>query len=178
MLRITAVLVVLLLLGLIALYVLEFRWFDRTIGMRNLALYAMAIGVLLGVALGRRFSPQGRNTVEKVQLYVFFIFICTLFAPLAASLSNRLLSLSAPRLEHITFFEEQAFYSDRYGLIKGERVEPDGYYTFFYYHGRLRRIKSEQPLLPGRERGETAELRIKRGLWGYDVVVVEVREGE
>lgn len=176
MLRITAVLVVLLLLGLIALYVSEFHWFDRTIGMRRLALYAMAIGVLLGTALGRRFSPQGRNTVEKVQLYVFFIFICTLFAPLAASLSNRLLSPYPPRLEQVTFFEEQAFFSGRYGLIKGEKVEPDGYYTFFYYHGRLRRVKSKQPLLSGRERGETVGLTIRRGLWGYDVVREGVRE--
>ena len=171
MFRITALLIVLLAIGLIALYVLEFSWFDRTIGMRSLGLYAMAFGAIAGTGLGWRFSKQSRNTVETVQLYVFFIVLCTLFSPFFASLSNRLLSPAAPRPKQVEFFEEQAFLSDRYGLIKGEKAKPSGYYTFFYYRGRLRRVKSREPLLPGRKRGETVTLYMKPGLWGFEVVL-------
>ena len=170
-LRLTALLAVLALIGLIALYVLEFRWFDRTIGMRSLALYAVAIGALAGAGLGRHFSRQGRNTVEKIQLYLFFIVLCTLFAPFFASLSNRLLSPYPSRPESVEFFEQQAYLPSPYGIVKGQKAEPAEYYTFFYYKGRLRRIKSKHPILSGLERGQTAELSMKRGLWGYTVVV-------
>lgn len=170
MLRFTSILIVLSLLCLITLYVLEFRWFDRTAGMRTLALYAMAAGALAGAALGRHFATQAGNTVEKVQLYVFFIVICSLFAPLFASLSNRLLSFSASRQEQVQFFQEQPYYASRSGPIKGEKVRPTGYYTFFYYRGQLRRIKSGRPLFPDAKRGETVILPMKRGLWGFDVI--------
>ncbi|MCB9293525.1 MAG: hypothetical protein H6559_10445 [Lewinellaceae bacterium] len=65
MLRFKALLIVLLVIGLIALYVLEFRWFDRTIGMRRLALYGMSIGALLGAALVLAFQPAGREYDRK-----------------------------------------------------------------------------------------------------------------
>ncbi|MCO6492768.1 MAG: hypothetical protein J5I98_30395 [Phaeodactylibacter sp.] len=171
MLRFKALLIVLLVIGLIALYVLEFRWFDRTLGMRSLALYGMSAGALLGVALAWHFSRQAGNTIEKVQLYLFFVVFCTLFAPFFASVSNRLLGFSAPRAKPVEFFEEQAFFSDRFGLIEGQKVAPAGYYTFFYYQGQLRRVKSNYPLLPERQRGEQAELLMKKGLWGFEVVV-------
>ena len=169
--RVAAFFLVLPLIGVIALYVLEFRWFDRTIDMRSLALYALAIGAAAGTTLGWRLSRQGRNSVEKVQLYIFCIVTCTLFAPFLASLSNRLLSPYPARPRPVEFFDEQAYLSDRFGLTKGEQIEPSGYYTFFYYQGRLRRVKSRKPLLPGTEKGEMAELYMKRGLWGFEVVL-------
>lgn len=172
MFRLTALAIVMSVIGLIALYVLEFRWFDRTIGMRGLALYAMGAGALLGTALAWRFSRKARNTVEKAQLYIFFILFCTLFAPFFASVSNRLFSPYPPRPEPVEFFEQRAYLSGRFGLIREEEGRPTGYYTFFYYRGKLRRAKSEQPILPPEvERGQTVELLMKRGLWGYDVVV-------
>ncbi|MCO6476271.1 MAG: hypothetical protein J5I94_06605 [Phaeodactylibacter sp.] len=170
--RFTALLIVLSVIGLIAFYVLEFRWFDRTLDMRSLALYAMGAGALLGTALARRFSRRSQNLVEKVQLYVFFIIFCSLFAPFFASLSNRLLSPHAPRSEPAEFFEQRAYIAGRFGLIKEEEIKPTGYYTFFYYEGQLRRVKSKLPLLPlDMKRGQSVELLMQKGLWGYDVVV-------
>ncbi len=170
--RFTALLIVLSVVGLIALYVLEFRWFDRTLNMRSLALYAMGAGALLGAALAWRFSRQAQSLVERVQLYVFFIVFCTLFAPFFASLSNRLLSPHGIHPRAVEFFEQRAYLADRFGLTKEEEIEPTGYYTFFYYEGQLRRVKSKLPLLPLEiKRGQRVELLMKKGLWGYDVVV-------
>ncbi len=160
----------LLFIVLVILYVLEFPWFDRTINARTMTFFALAIGIILGLGLGWAYRGQARDKTEKVQLYVFFVFICGLFAPLAASLGNRLLSPYPPRAETVEFIEEKQYFSEPFGLLKGEKPKPDGYLSFFYYEGELRRVKNETPLFSGRNRGEEAQIMMRRGLWGFDIV--------
>ena len=157
----------------VVLYALEFSWFDRTLDVRRLVLWSMAIGALPGLALAWRFRQSAKDLTEKVQLYVFFMIICVIFAPLAGSLSNRLLSPYPVRTQAVMVMEEQASKSEPFGLIVGEKPEITGYFSFFYYEGKLRRIKNKTPLFSGRQRGETAMLRMQKGLWGLEVVMKE-----
>lgn len=157
--------------GLIVLYVLEFSWFDRTMGVQRLVMWSMAVGLIVGLALGWRYRNTTENLTEKIQVYVFFTVMCTIFAPLAGSLSNRLLSPYPIYEQEAMFIEERPYLSEPLGFIQQERPKPTGYYTFFYYNGKLRRIKNEDATFPGLQRGETIVLRMRKGLWGPEVVM-------
>lgn len=157
-------------LGLITIYAMEFSWFDRTLGVRRLVFWSMAAGALAGLVLGWRFRQTADSLTEKIQLFVFFTIICMIFAPLTGSLSNRLLSPHPLRDQPVTVAEEQPFLSEPYGLIKGEKPKTSGYYTFFYYDGKLRRIKNREAVFSGLQRGDTGMLRMRKGLWGPEVV--------
>ena len=159
------------LVGLIALYVLEFDWFNRTFHAKTLVLVSIIAGALLGLGLGYRFREKGEDLTGRVQIYVFFTVLCALFMPLFASLSNRLLSPYPEREVPVEFIGEEGYYANRFGLVKGEMPEPTGYYLFFYHEGELHRITNDRPLFPDQERGDTVRLNMRKGLWGVRYVL-------
>lgn len=159
-----------LIIFLIVLYVFEFSHFNRTLNARRLVVGSLLVGVILGVILGRRFQDSGEDMTEKIQIYVFFIFICGLFMPLFGSLANRLLSFSAATPVPVEFVEEKPFYSSLYGMLRGERARTTGYYLFFYKDQRLHRIENKQPMFPNAQQGDTVAVPVKRGLFGVEFV--------
>lgn len=162
--------VVLLLLGGVVLYALEFRYFNLTLQVRSLVLWSVAAGVVLGAFLGYRYQRKTREQVEKIQIYAFFILLSAVFMPLLGSLSNRLLSLSEIAPVPVEFLQEEARYADRFGITKGDTVRPNEYFLFFYKDGDIHRIKTTTPEFSGKERGDTILLPIRKGLWGYEIV--------
>ncbi|HMQ48070.1 MAG TPA: hypothetical protein PKA00_11920 [Saprospiraceae bacterium] len=161
--------------GLIVLYVFEFRWFDRTIQFSQLVGWSLGVGAIIGILLGRYFSQNETDLTDKIRLFLFCFFPCVLFAPFVASWSNRVAFWQESRTEPVVFVQAQAYYASRSGPLKGEKIKPSGWAYFFYYRGKLRRIKSkEQWAIPAQmNRGDTLLLNMKRGLWGFDVVRFE-----
>lgn len=159
-------------IGLIVLYALEFRWFDRTIQFSHLAGWSIAIGALPGTILGVYFSRKESDITDSVRVFLFCLFPCVFFAPLMGSWSNRLAGWQEGRAEPVVFAQAQAYYASRSGPIKGEKVKPSGWAYFFYYREKLRRIKHKQEWrIPAQtNRGDTLFLNMRKGLWGYDVV--------
>ena len=168
--RITGLIATALILGLVVLYVLEFRYFNRTLGFGRLLWWSLPVGAAVGAALGYRFRKQGGDRLERVQLYVLFIVLCTLFAPLFASLSNRLLSPRAARSVSVEFAGVEPRFSSRFGVMEEEKPAANQFYLFFYYDGQLHRIRTDSLRFPEAERGDTVQLMLKRGLWGKEVV--------
>lgn len=162
--------IVLAVLGVIALYALEFRYFNRTLHAAALVGWSLLAGALLGALLGYRFRHRAEDQVERVQIYVFFIVLTALFAPLFASLSNRILAPEEPRQVPVEFVKEEGRYANRFGIPEQDSVQADHYFLFFYRDGGIFRIKSETPLFPDKERGDTISIPLQRGLWGYEVV--------
>jgi hypothetical protein len=161
----------LLMLGLIVVYVFEFYFFQRTFSLSKLLLPGALAGVLTGVALGWRFSRTAEDAVDRIQIYLFWTFLATVFFPLLTSLGNRLLSPHPAAWESVAFFEQKPYVSDRFGIMKGQEVKPSGYYLFFFRNGELERIDNVHPLAPAPERGDTILIPVRKGLFGVEWVV-------
>jgi len=158
------------LLGLIVLYVFEFEWFRRTINFPLLAKLSLVGGLLTGLAWGQKYAKQEFGLTEKIQVYVYFCAMCMVFSPLAASLANRLIPLHPVREVTVDYVSQEAYYSSRVGLLKGETLKPTGYHLRFYYRQKIRTIDSPNPFPLQLKRGEEIPLRIRTGLLGFEVV--------
>ena len=160
--------IALLFIGLVVLYVFELPYFHNTFSAINLVLWSLCLGLILGAFLAHRFSDSAQDLTEMIQIYVFFIVMCMIFMPLFGSLSNRLLDDERVELREVEFVDEVPFYSSRYGVLKGEQLEPTGYYCFFYHEAHLERIKSDRALFFEKKRGDNVEIFIKKGFWGFE----------
>ena len=162
-------------IGLVVVYALEIYYFKRTFNPAALFIGGGALGLVLGLLVGRRFSTTAEDAVERIQVYLFFTALAVIFTPLLASLSNRWLSPHAPRAEQVIFFEEKPYRQERFGLLfwASPSDKPRGYYVFFMRDGKLERIDNRAPLRPAPQRGDTMEILVRKGLWGVDWVVGE-----
>ncbi len=158
------------LLSLIVLYAFEFDWFERTINFPVLAGRSLLAGLLAGLAWGRPYAREQFGLTEKIQIYVYFCVMCMVFSPLAASLSNRLISFAEVRKVTVDYVSQEARYVSRVGMLKGEAAKPTGYYLSFYYKQKIRTIDNPNPFPLDLDRGDETQLRMQRGLWGFDVV--------
>ncbi len=160
-----------LLLAMVVLYALEFKYFHLTFNLQGLILKGVVVGLIVGVELGWWFRRHAEDLTERIQLYVFFIVLSMVFMPLLVSLSNRFVTLKPSASINVDYVGTEAFYSDRFGLIKGQKVEPTGYYLFFYYNNRLQRIELKAPIFKDSVRGATITLPVWQGIWGHQVIL-------
>lgn len=167
--QVTAMVVTVFFIGLLWLYVREFRIFSNTIGVKGLVWGALCAG-LLGAAgilycFRARFQPLNRHLTELALLAVLSVF----FAPLFASWLNRAFG---HRLEQsFEFVAERAYLASGYGILKGETLKPTGYYLDVRQNGRLYRFQyKSQAYFPLTRPGESVLLPLKKGLFGVRVV--------
>ncbi len=165
-----AVLAVVLFFLFIIVYANEFEYFNRTINARQLVIPAVIVGLCLGVIAGWYYQRRQTDPVVRLQIVMACLFAGLIAAPLAGSLSNRLLSPHPTRFQEVDFVKEQPFYSSRFGVLKGESQMPTGYYLFFYYKDKLRRISLDQSFFEATEEGEPILVPFKKGLWGIELV--------
>jgi uncharacterized membrane protein YjfL (UPF0719 family) len=151
-------------------YVREFDHFNLTIKARSLVIPALIIGGTLGLGLGLYLQRRYQDAVVRLQIVMACMFGLLIVSPLFASLSNRLLSWKKVKYEEVEFVREQAYYSSRFGAIRGESQMPTGYYLFFYYEGRLIRLSLDNSFFKTTEEGEQILIPVKRGLWGIDFI--------
>ncbi len=158
--------------GLLWLYVREFPVFSNTIGLRpllvgSITVAALGAGALL-YALRERFSPWRRHVPETALIVSGFL----LFAPLFGSLFNRL--AGRPAYEPFTFVAEIPYLASRYGVLKGEHIQPTGYHlTVRSESGQTHRFRyRQQAYYPITKPGESILLPVRKGLFGVRVVTL------
>ncbi len=160
------ILIVLLMIGLIVLYVLEFPAIRNTFKPGRLIWGAVIIGAVIGLVVGWFFQRTLFELVDKLRSFAFFIFVFAFFAPLFASWSNRFLSPYAIEERSCELIAKKAFYSERFGFMKGEKPKPAGYYIFVYDGKEIQRIVSRDGRFLSFSEGDTLKLPVKKGLWG------------
>ncbi|MFK7935056.1 MAG: hypothetical protein AB8G22_16210 [Saprospiraceae bacterium] len=160
------------LLLLIVLYVFEFPYFSNTFGVKKLVVLSLFVGAGLGAVIGYFFRKEAEDLTEQVQLYVFFIILTMIFMPLLGSLSNRLLSFQEVAAEQVEFAEIEPFFTDRFGILKGEKVKPNAFHTFFYRFDALSYIRTKTNIFPDARRGDLININTRKGFWGFDYAVL------
>lgn len=160
---------VLVFIGLILLYVREFAVFYNTIGVQRLVAGSFVVGALaaggLAYALRRRLTPWGKHVPEVLLIAVFTL----LFAPLFGSLLNR---TGAPVTnQSFDFFSEKPYLASSYGLLKGEKIKPTGYFLEVREGERLMRFKyKRQAYYPNTQPGDPILLPVQKGWFGFRVM--------
>ncbi|MBV6439181.1 MAG: hypothetical protein DYG98_20505 [Haliscomenobacteraceae bacterium CHB4] len=170
--RILALLAVLVFFALVWLYVREFAVLYNTIKAKSLVLGSMFVALMLvtgGLWRWRnRFTPWERHLPEVLFLLIFSV----LFAPLFGSLLNR--SLGKNSHQSFEFVSETPYLASNYGILKGEKLKPTGYYLIVKEKGRELRFQYKtQSYYPLTKSGETVFLPVRSGLFGYRVVLLK-----
>lgn len=170
--RILAVLAVLALFGLVWLYVREFVFLFNTIGATRLVIGSMLVAAAIACgSLWRwreRFTPWERHTPEVLFILIFSV----LFAPLFGSLINR--TLGKTENQSFEFISEAPYFSSNYGLLKGEKLRPTGWYLNLQEGGRQHTFKyATQAYYPLTKPGDTILLPVRKGLFGCRVVLLK-----
>lgn len=161
----------LMFVGLITIYTFEFHWIENTFESGKLVVRSIIAGVVIGILLGIVLRKQADDLVSRLRLWSACLILPAIFAPLAGSLSNRLLTPHAESPVYVEFWEEKPYAQERFGFIKGEKIEPEGFYIFLVREGEMKRFKSETRRFPGAQRGQQVEIPVKKGLWGFDVLM-------
>lgn len=161
---------VFVLIGLIIGYSFEFEYLSNTIKATHLVVPAMIIGAMCGGLLAKHFSETEKSDVGRIRWWVLMIVLCTLFAPLFASWINRLPLSSTQKQMTVEFLEEKPFAQERFGIEKGKKIKPDGYFIFVNINGEIVRFRAANQQFEGKKRGDLVQLTIHPGNLGFDFV--------
>jgi hypothetical protein len=169
--RLTALGFTLLFLGLIWLYVREFPLLSNTFQVKRLVVSAMFFGAVGAAGLlyvGReRFTPLRRHLPELASV----LTAAVLFSPLLFSLLNR--GLGKTEYQSFEFVSETPYLASAYGIIKGDKIKPSGYYLFVRENGRTHRLQyKKQAYYPITRPGEQVLLPVRKGLLGFRVAML------
>ena len=169
--KIYAFLAVLGLFLLGGLYVREYTFLFNSIGVKGLVAGSIIIALAAagtGLWIKRdRFTPWKRH-VPEILLVLFFSVV---YAPLFGSLLNRAFSLK--EYQSFEFVSEVPYFASGYGMLKGEKLEPTGYYLTVKERGQLHRFKyKSQAYYPVTKPGERVLLPIRRGIFGVRVMLL------
>ena len=156
------------------LYVREFRVFDNTIGIKNLAL--SSIGLAIAAAVLGLVSQRKRLVLleDKLPIILSLLIFPALFAPLVGSLINRL-GASDPGERSFVFQKETPFRMSRFGFLAMLQKEaPTGYHLFVADGGKNYRFTyQKQAYFPLTKPGEVVLLPVKTGLLGFCSLAVK-----
>lgn len=157
------------LIGFATLYVFELKHFGNTLNFSDLALKSALLGLALGLLAGWYFQKKAgrQEMVDNIRRWTICIIVPIVLAPLLGSLTNRMFSPYPAEMKPFEFFDEKPYASSAYGFMKDEKITPDGWYLFVNVEGSLRRIEHPVQRFPDAQRGDLVELKVQRGLWGY-----------
>ena len=162
----------LIFVGFVGLAIFELKWFQNTIEAKKLIGIFAVIGLGIGIYIGHVFSKTTKDLVEKMRWYFIFATVGLIAMPFIGGFTNRVLSFSNYENKTVELFSQQGFLADM-GIIEGQDMSPDGYFTFLVIDGKLERFKSKNELYPNNKKGDKVEVLMKKGLYGFWVVKVE-----
>ena len=159
-----------IIMGLIVLYVFEFKHFDLMLNPMLLLAYAFGFGLALGIMLGNRFSRDVKEAFEKMRIYMILIVLCIVFMPLIVNLANRLLDFRSPEIKEVSLENVEAYISEKYGVLKGEDVKIAGYKIVLIMDQELLQLKSKINPFPKNKKGDKVQIAIHKGLLGIKYI--------
>lgn len=162
----------LLLLGLVVAYTQELPVMMNYLQVKSFwqtgLLIGFSLSVVILVLLFFRPGVRSLPVVEKLQLSSTILFASLLLCPLFLSWTNRWgISAEQAQTVTVTFESEQARFTSRFGSPKGTAQKANQFLLFFFQNGQLRRVNGKRPFFPEAQPGDTIELEINDGRWGF-----------
>jgi len=154
----------------IILFAFETRHFSNTFEVKNLVKRSLAIGFLTACVISFFYTKRYSESLDKLQITIFFIVSCLLSFPLLGSLSNRLLSFSPKEKVEVEYNSQEVYSKSRFGKVKSK---PDGLFLFFVKDQKIERVKTEENIFPKAKKGDRVYIVIKKGFWGYEYFLEE-----
>lgn len=161
-------LAVLGMLALIVGYALEFWRLSNTMHVGRLVLVGIFTGLILGSLVAMKLASSEIDLVSKLRWWVAVPVLAGLFGPLLISWIDRLPFGTSKRTVQAVFMEEKPFAQERFGIPKGEKIEPDGYFIFLMLDGSLERFRSRRQQFPNATKGDTVTVQFSKGLLGFE----------
>jgi hypothetical protein len=161
--------------GIVILYANEIGYLGLYFRPGALLLSSLAFGAALGIVLALLFrGPRQQEPVDRIRRAAILFFTCLILSPLLLSLANRWFGKRENTAVPVVFESEDARYSSRFGVMKEEGgiPQPNAYFLYFYHQDQLMRITSPEALFPGAEEGDTIEIPVREGAFGYDWVAL------
>ncbi len=149
----------------------EVPYFSNTFQTGYLITRSAFAGAILGFLTSTFFHSPGNDSIEKFQTSALFIFLFLMIAPAGMNWLNHHFA-SETRYERVRFLKESGVQTSRFGVLKGENLKNDLYYTEFLRNDLVERIRSTHPLFTGIKHGALIDIPVKKGLLGFDFVEI------
>jgi len=161
-----AILITILIFLAIILYVLQFEHFDKILNTSYFLLLSLALGLALGILIGKRYADKEHDIVEKMRLYMICGGLCIVFMPLFIALTNRLLDFKAIQFKDAQLLEFRPQTSQPFGYLKGEEYNITHYKSTLLINEDIFKIKTRVNPFPEHEVGDQILVPVRQGLLG------------
>ncbi len=157
----------LLLFGSITFIAVELQYLGAYLYPNRLLWWSLPIGLFFAGILYyflRKEIPQ--KIGQQVRAVVAIVFGTLMVCPWLLSWTNRQFDFSEPSRQVAILEKEEGRYSSRFGQTHQQLVA-DHYLLFFYLDNDLYRFRSGDAHFEGLSKGDTIQIPIKSGAWGF-----------
>ncbi|MGK0364610.1 MAG: hypothetical protein ACI85O_001667 [Saprospiraceae bacterium] len=158
-----------LVIGMFVLYAFEFEYFRRYTDISSFIITALISGLLSGIGIAYYLRDKAKNALESVQIYIFCIVLCLIFAPLIFSLTNRLVAINKYEKE-VQVVKMDKRFTSRYGTVKGEKAKPNLLKITYLDKGENHEFSTKYLTLENAKRRDYVKLNFKKGLLGFEYI--------
>lgn len=159
-----------LVIGMIVLYAFELEYFPRYTNISSFIIAALTGGLISGIGIAYYLRNKAENATETMQIYVFCIISCLIFAPLIFSLTNRLFALNEYEKE-VQIIQVDGRITSRFGSEKGKVQKANLLQITYLDKGKSYSFSTKNLTLENKKRGDIVQLNFKKGLLGFEYVL-------
>ena len=165
------ILIVAAIFGVIFGYAHEVEWYSNTFGIKALIFRSLAVGGILGGIVGWFLRKKATDLEDRMPIFIGCIIVGLAVFPIKAIWLNHFFADQTPLSKKVIFERETPIRGSRFGIIKGFKMPAaDGFYTYFLMDLEEQRVRSRQPIFPNVASGQTVELPLRQGLFGFQIV--------
>jgi hypothetical protein len=156
---------------LLGIYAVELPFMMNYLEVKDFWRRALLLGSGTGLALATwaTFRDRGKNrdSVSRMRQFSAILISSVLLVPLLISVTNHWV-LQRPAVPQAVVFEtELPRNTSRFGNIPQQHQTADQYILIFVWNNRLYRVSRDHPYFPTAQTGDTVNLPIRQGRWGY-----------
>lgn len=126
-----------------------------------------AVGIIFAITVGYTVSKKLDELIEKFQVYVGSVILCTILFPLVINLSNRIYTVKTNEILYLIEVEEMFGMILKGPIQKGKLPEPTAYLIHLKRHDdSIEKVRVTNNIAEGLNRGDLINLSVEKGIFG------------